>query len=93
MIDFLVKLMILSVLTGIFVMPIVLLISRLVFSLVKKLSLKELLLITLIPFSLGFELYFPPNSKLKKIYHILLIITFTLLVFGSLFQIYTFKTI
>lgn len=93
MIDFLVKLMILSVLSGIFVMPFVLLVSRFVFSLVKKLTIKEVLLITLIPFSLGFELYFPTNSKLKKIYHILLIITFALLVFGSLFQIYTFKTI
>lgn len=91
MIDFLVEIMIISVILALFVMPFVLVFSRFVLGLFQKVNKKHLIFITFLPFSIGAELFLPEN-KYKKFYRICVLIMFVLLVIGSLFLIYTYKS-
>lgn len=91
MFDVMIKIMIYATWVGIIITPIALLGLRIYYFFTSKDVLKTRLLVLLLPFSLGFE-YFVPTSNLKKIYRIAVIICFVLLLIGSFFMFYMYKS-
>ncbi|HPG43998.1 MAG TPA: hypothetical protein PLJ98_09355 [Acholeplasmataceae bacterium] len=61
---------------------------RLYVAISKKFNIKDLLLIVLLPGSIGLSLKTNHDYPFKKLYHILYIFFFTLMIIGSIFLLY-----
>lgn len=70
-------------------MVVLLLIFRIYISLKEKVDTKQMLYITLMPFSIGYFLKYRGKSRLRTIYQILVIVQFVLMLIGLILILYT----
>jgi hypothetical protein len=62
---------------------------RLVEVLTHRLALKKALFVLFTPCSIGYYLTFPEKTTFRRLYYYLVILTFFLMLIGSIFVIYT----
>lgn len=62
---------------------------RLVEVLTHRLALKKALFVLFTPCSIGYYLTFPEKTTFRRLYYFLVILTFFLMLIGSIFVIYT----
>ncbi|MDD2398701.1 MAG: hypothetical protein PHP09_03405 [Bacilli bacterium] len=90
MFDIMIKALVYAMWAGLILSPITLLTMRVFIVLKARLNGVKLWLALLLPFSYGIE-SLTGDNRLKKVYHILLIIFFVFLLLGSCFLFYQYK--
>ncbi len=91
MLDLLVLLMIYATWISLFIMPVALMILRVFYVLTHQLNIKQMVMIVFLPCGIGLE-KLTKEGRFKTLYRVLVIITFILLFFASLFLLYLYKS-
>lgn len=91
MFDIMIKIIVYATWAGLIIIPATLLGLRIYYFIVTKSNLRERLMVLLLPFTVGVELYVP-TGRFKKTYRIVTIVGFAFLLCTTLFLFYIFKT-
>ena len=91
MFELMIGLSVISFLIALFATPIVLFLLRLLEVLMRRINLKDALIIVLTPFSIGYFYLVPSNGMIKKIYRALTILFMVLTLLGAFFIFYMAK--